>query len=128
MQQAADKYSSANDHNEINHVILVAHNGKVFDIPFFIQQLSVHQMTDTFFADKRFGMAIDTLQVAHHGIRKNPPHGIPSAFNLPTLCQFVSGMTPELSHRALADVNATATIVRLEIFWEVRKECIFFFR
>ena len=48
MQEAADKYSSANDHNEINHVILVAHNGKVFDIPFFIQQLSVHQMTDIF--------------------------------------------------------------------------------
>jgi DNA polymerase III epsilon subunit-like protein len=128
MQQAADEYSSANDHNEINHVILVAHNGKVFDIPFFIQQLSVHQMTDIFFADKRFGMAIDTLQVARHGIRTNPSHGIPSAFNLPTLYQFVSGMTPELSHRALADVKATATIFRFEIFWEVRKECIFFFR
>jgi DNA polymerase III alpha subunit (gram-positive type) len=128
MQQAADKYSSPNDHNRINHVILlVAHNGKVFHIPFFIQQLSVHQMTDTFFADKRFGMAIDTLQVAHHGIRTNPSHGIPSAFNLPTLYQLVSGMTPELSYRALADVKATATIVRLEIFWEVPKECIFFF-
>jgi len=120
MQQAADEYSSANDHNEINHVILVAHNGKVFDIPFFIQQLSAHQMTDFFLADKRFGMAIDTLKVARHGIRTNPSHGIPSAFNLPTLYQFVSGMTPELSHRALADVKATATIFRFEIFWKVR--------
>ena len=66
--------------------------------------------------------------VAHHGIRTNPSHGIPSAFNLPTLYQFVSGMTPELSHRALADVKATATIFRFEIFWEVWKECIFVFQ
>jgi hypothetical protein len=127
MQQTADEYSSEDDHNEINHVILVAHNGKVFDIPFFIQQLSVHQMTELFFGDKRFGMAIDTLQVARHVIRTNSSHGIPSAFNLPTLYQFVSGVTPELSHRALADVKATATVFRFEIFWEAWKECTFFF-
>jgi hypothetical protein len=63
MQQVAYEYSSPNDQDEINHVILVAHNGKAFDIPFFSQQLSVHQMLEKNFADKIFGIAIDTLQV-----------------------------------------------------------------
>jgi hypothetical protein len=49
----------------------------------------------------------------------------PSAYNLPTLYQFVTGKLPDTSHRAMADVKATGTIFRF--FWEERKECYFFF-
>jgi hypothetical protein len=48
MQQQADDYSTSHE-KIIEHVILVGHNGKVFDIPFFVQQLSVNHMSSTLF-------------------------------------------------------------------------------
>jgi uncharacterized protein YprB with RNaseH-like and TPR domain len=59
-----DEYPVGHDNVCIEHIILVAHNGKVFDIPFLMQQLSVNGMLDAFLQDKRFGLALDTLQLA----------------------------------------------------------------
>lgn len=123
MREQADEYSLV----PIEHVILVGHNGKAFDIPFFIQQLSAHQMVDRFFEDARFGLAIDTLQIARKAIKNNLSVGSPSAFNLSALFQFVTGMTPQISHRATADVKATISVFRYDLFWKTRQECVFSF-
>jgi Exonuclease len=64
MRRHADEYSVGHDNVPVEHIILVAHNGKVFDIPFLIQQLSVNGMVDTFLQDKRIGFGIDTMTLA----------------------------------------------------------------
>ena len=84
MCQHADEYSASHE-QEIKHLILVGHNGKVFDIPFLVQQLSVYQLVNKMYDDKRFGLGIDTLQVAQKGIQKDRSIGVPMAYNLPTL-------------------------------------------
>jgi DNA polymerase III epsilon subunit-like protein len=123
MQQHADEHDGP-----IDHIILVGHNGKVFDIPFLVQQLSVHGMAERFFQDGRFGFGIDTLKVARKGIQDDKSGiGMPTAYNLPTLFQFVTGSLPPTWHRAIADVQATTTIFRFPVFWETRKECVFRF-
>lgn len=122
MQQNADEYDGP-----IDHVILVGHNGKVFDIPFFIQQLRCNQMVERFFEDDRFGFGLDTLQLARKAIQKDSSAGAPSAYNLAALYQFVTGTLPPTWHRALADVKATTSIFRFPIFWAMRNECVFQF-
>lgn len=127
MQQQADDYGTSHE-SEVDHIVLVAHNGKVFDIPFFVQQLRIHEMEDLFFGDRRFGFAIDSLQVAKKAIKNSSSRVIPTAYNLPALYQFVTGEAPSVSHRALADVRATISVLHSPMFWETRKECIFSFR
>ena len=46
MRRHADEYSVGHDNVRIEHLVLVAHNGKVFDIPILMQQLSVHRLVD----------------------------------------------------------------------------------
>jgi len=84
-------------------------------------------MADQFFQDKRFGLAIDTLRLAKYAMQQGTARsvGVPSAYNLPTLFQFVTGKLPQTSHRAKADVDATATIFRFPMFWEKRKDSVF---
>jgi DNA polymerase III epsilon subunit-like protein len=130
-QHAEEEYENDNkgspDDNTDDNIILVGHNGKVFDIPFLIHQLSDHGITDRLFQDGRFGLGIDTLHVACKGIRNDKSGiGVPSAYNLPTLFQFVTGLLPSTWHCAMADVKATATIFRFPIFWDTRSECNFF--
>lgn len=127
MCRRADEYSTENN-QPVEHIILVAHNGKAFDIPFFIQQLSRNDMVGLLFGDGRFGFSIDTLQLARKGILNNPASSVPTAYNLPQLFQFISGSPPPVSHRASADVKATTYVFRHPIFWETRQQCIFSFR
>jgi hypothetical protein len=69
---------------------------------------------------------MDTLQIAQKGIQDDKTGvGVPAAYNLQTLFQFVSRSLPSTSHRAMADVKATATVFRFPIFWDTRTECIF---
>jgi DNA polymerase III epsilon subunit-like protein len=116
MQQHANKYEDNKEVPPVENIILVGHNRKVFDTPFLIHQLSEHGIADRLFQDGRFGLGIDTLNVARKGIRNNTSGiGVPSAYNLPTLYQFVTGL-PSIWHHAMADVKATATIFRFPIF------------
>jgi DNA polymerase III epsilon subunit-like protein len=64
MRQHANKYLVGHKNVEVQHIIFVPHYGKVFDIPFLIQQLSVNGMVDTFLQDKRIGFGIDTMTLA----------------------------------------------------------------
>jgi DNA polymerase III epsilon subunit-like protein len=48
----------------VDHIILVGHNGKALDIPFFIHQLGVHGIERRFIEDGGFAFGMDTLQIA----------------------------------------------------------------
>jgi ATP-dependent DNA helicase DinG len=109
MQGRADEYS-AEKGITIGHIILVAHNGKGFNIPFFVQQLSKHNTLNLLFDDGRFGYGIDTLQVARTAVKNHPDASVPTSYSLPILFQFISGAPPTLSHRAMADVKATISM------------------
>jgi hypothetical protein len=118
-QQHANKYEDNEEAPPVEKCILVGHNGKVFDIPFLIHQLSEHGIADRLFQDGRFGLGIDTLNVARRGICNDKSGiGVPSAYNFhPTLYQFVTGLLPSTWHCAMADVKATtATIFHFPIF------------
>jgi DNA polymerase III epsilon subunit-like protein len=76
-----------------------------------------HGIAAKFFQDGRFGLGINTLNLARKAIRNNKSGiGIPSAYNLPTLFQFVTGMLPSTSHCAMPDVKATSTIFQFQVF------------
>jgi DNA polymerase III epsilon subunit-like protein len=127
MRRHADEYLVGRENVKVQHIIFVAHIGKVFDIPFLIQQLSVNGMVDTFLQDKRIGFGIDTMTLARKSIQANQTAGIPVAYNLGALYQYVTGQPPTVSHRALADVKATIAVLFHQIFWENRSKFIFTF-
>ena len=82
MQQHADEF---HDDVPIDHIILVGHNAKVFDVPFLLHHMCEHGIATHFFQDGRFGLGIDTLNLARKAIRDDKSGiGIPSAYNLPT--------------------------------------------
>lgn len=120
MQQFADSFGAAPGF--VSHIVLVGHNCQVFDIPFFVHLLSKHQMAKAFFEDKRFGYFIDTLRVARSAAKLKKLEGVPAAFNLGCLYQFVTGELPDTTHRALDDVKSTGTIFRFSPFWNHRKD------
>jgi DNA polymerase III epsilon subunit-like protein len=124
MKQCADEFCATEA--TIEHVILVGHNSKVFDIPFLVEQLCRYQMADAFLGDKRFGLGLDTLKISREAVKRTNL-GIPTAYNLSALFQFVTGTIPPTWHRAMADVKATSTIFRFDPFWEHRKEYVFQF-
>ena len=130
--EVADKFirfisEQADNKGNVEQIILVGHNAKGFDIPFLVHQLNVHGMSGRLFEDKRIRYGIDTLQLARKGIKEadKTKIGTPTAYNLPTLFQFVSGRLPSESHRAMADVKATATVFRFPVFFDQRIRCYF---
>jgi hypothetical protein len=60
------------------------------------------------------------LHLARKSIQANQTAGIPVAYNLAELHQYVTGHLPTVSHRAMADVRATISILFYNIFWENR--------
>jgi hypothetical protein len=86
IQQHSDEFAGM-----VEHIILVGHNGKVFNIPFFIHQLGVHGIERRLIEDGRFSFGMDTLQIAQKGICNDKTGvGVPTAYNLQTLFQFVA--------------------------------------
>jgi hypothetical protein len=52
----------------VDHIVLVGHNGKGFNIPLLIHQLGVHGIEQRFLQDGRFHFGMDTLQISGKGI------------------------------------------------------------
>jgi DNA polymerase III epsilon subunit-like protein len=118
----------ANDSvDRIDHIFLVGHNGKRFDIPFWLEQLRVYNLERVFFCDNRFGLGLDSLRLAKDGVKKQASRDIPSAYNLRELYQFVTGKDLDNAHRALSDVKATVAVLRHEAFWTCRQYNVFKF-
>ncbi len=78
MQQYADDYDGCS----VDHIVLIGHNKKVFDILFFLQQRCIHKIDGMFFGDKRFGFGLDTMRIARESVKKRALIGVPTAYNL----------------------------------------------
>jgi hypothetical protein len=63
MRRHSNKYSNGHDDVHIEHIVLEMPHGKVFDIPFLMQQLSFNRMVEICLQDKRFGFGF-----GHHCI------------------------------------------------------------
>jgi DNA polymerase III epsilon subunit-like protein len=121
MQQHADELN-------VDNILLVGHNGRVFDIPFFLHQVFSHNMHEQLFGDSRFRFGLDTMRITKKAVSKSGSSiGVPTAYNLKSLFQFVTGSVLDNAHRALDDVKATMTLLRYEAFWDNRKEDLFQF-
>ncbi len=82
-------------------------------------------MLDSFFEHQKLRFCLDTYHMARTEIPKDGRVRVPSAFNLETTYQFITGSAPINAHRAYADVKATISILRYEIVWRSRKEHFF---
>jgi len=104
-----------------DHIIMVAHNAKSFDIPFLLNSLKRHNLLHLWENDKRYGVYIDTYSIARKlfinqatakkNIRK------PANCKLGVLYQFFTGNEIQDAHRAYADVKALYTVFRNEQMW-----------
>ena len=120
----------ADDHDDhIDHIVMVRHNGRVFDIPFFLHQLYNNNMAEQFFIDRRFGFGLDTMRIAKKAVAADTSRGasIPPAYNLKQLYEFVTGKSLDNAHRAYDNVQATIQILRHKLFWDSRKLDVFQF-
>ena len=72
MNDVVQNYSSATS-TQIDHIILVAHNGHAFDVPFLMRSMVRHKL-ERLWDDGRYGLAIDTLHICRQIFqKKNTP-------------------------------------------------------
>ena len=107
----------------VDHVILVAHNGKRFDIPFLFSRYEYNRIEVPSFMSS-FG--IDTMLLASRAIVAQPSTNVPLNYKLQSLYSFVTGGETILNaHRATSDAKATVFILQYPMFWDYRNLCIF---
>ncbi|KAG7364663.1 transposase IS4 [Nitzschia inconspicua] len=106
----------------VDAIVLVAHNGRAFDIPFLLRSLQGHNLQSLLADDPRYGYFIDTLHVARTFLGGSA--ATPTNNRLGTLFQFVTGAEMENSHRAMGDVKALYTVFRSPQFWDRRIESL----
>ena len=102
----------------LSNVILVAHNGHKFDIPFLVSSICRCNKGDLLH-HRLFCYYIDTFELAKSVGQKQ--HVVPLNYKLNTLHQFVTGTNITHAHRAYGDVQATCVIFRHKTFWKERK-------
>jgi inhibitor of KinA sporulation pathway (predicted exonuclease) len=108
--------------SEIDDIILVAHNGRAFDVPFLMRSIVRHNL-ECLWGDSRFGFTIDTLHISKQ-LFQNKATRQPTNQKLGTLFQFLTGKEMENSHRAMSDAKALYSVFRSELFWTNRKESL----
>ncbi|KAG7354301.1 transposase IS4 [Nitzschia inconspicua] len=106
----------------VDAIVLVAHNGRAFDIPFLLRSLQRQNLQSLLVDDPRYGYFIDTLHVARTFLGGSTAR--PTDNRLGTLFQFVTGAEMENSHRAMGDVKALYTVFRSAQFWGRRTESL----
>ena len=111
---------------EMNTKILVAHNGKQFDLLFLMEELKRNNVLYLIGSD-RYGYAIDTMILAKNVTReKNLP--LHALYKLSALFEHVLGQQMDQSaHRALVDVKAMSAILRYDPVWQGHHKHVFFF-
>jgi DNA polymerase III epsilon subunit-like protein len=120
-------FESEND-TAIHDIILVAHNGKRFDIPFLLSAMDRYQLTNLWSGDRRFRLAIDTMELSKKTVQSVGQIAIPTSYSLGKLYQYVTGQTLDSAHQAENDVQATVKVLKHGPFWQNRKSCLFSFR
>ena len=124
MRFQAFQYMSDHD-KQIKNVVLVAHNGKRFDIPFLMASLERYKISHLWLEESKFGFSIDTLELSRKGVQSVASRNVPASYSLGALYQFITGNTLVSAHRAMSDVEATIYVLRHHPFWSQRKFCLF---
>ncbi|KAG7344713.1 DNA polymerase III subunit alpha [Nitzschia inconspicua] len=127
--------SSSSSTSNIDKIILVAHNGRRFALPFLVRSLERHNLEHLLLTnDDRYGYTIDTLDIAE---RIFPPtnnnnttltrrSSQPTNRNLQSLYQFVTGNTTptveeEIYRSSSSAVHAMYGIFQKStVFWKER--------
>ena len=112
----------------IDNIVLVAHNGKRFDIPFLLTSMERNNLPNMWSEEPRFGLSIDTVELSKKGIQSVASRSVPASYGLGVLYQFITGENFDSAHRAMSDVDATSRILQYAPFWNIRKSCLFEFR
>jgi hypothetical protein len=113
-RNASSTRSSVDEQGGISEIILVGHNAKVFNIPWLMHQLTVHGTINILLGNGRFNYyGMDTLVIAKTAIKNDNKSGSPSAYNLPTLFQFVSGRMPDTSLLEVAVLRSRRNLLRI---------------
>ena len=107
---------------KISHVVLVAHNGQAFDVPFLLQGLDRNNLGHLWQDNNFFGYTLDTLQVVRDLFSELKNDAKPTNNKLSTLYQFFTGIELEDNHHALEDVKALYVVFEKAIVWN----CQFF--
>ena len=100
-------------------LILVAHNGQKFDVPFLFEHFHRNGLSDWLQISDRLYL-LDTLELAKHAIQKdNLP--IPDNYKLSSLYYYCTkSELGESAHRADVDVEATQKVLSYVPFWNLR--------
>ena len=114
IDEKIDDYN-VNSNKSVPNVILVAHNGSKFDIPFLVSSIRRCQKHNLL-NHRLFQNYIDTLELAKRVGQKQ--RAVPSNFRLNTIYQFITGNNITNAHRAYGDVQATCVLLKHPIFWD----------
>lgn len=111
-----DKHSET---NLVEHLVLTAHNGNRFDIPFLLSSFTKHQVAGWEMLSTKYKIfKLDTMLLAKHAVQVCNLQRIPDRYRLSDLYQYVSGRElGDDAHRARADVDATGTVLRYAPFF-----------
>ena len=119
MKQWEDENSSY-----CKHIVLVAHNGQRFDVPFLFKHFhhfQINKWLDIF--NKLY--ILDTLMLAKHCVQLNNLP-VPDNYKLSTLFNYCSNNElGDKAHRADVDVKATHQILIHKPFWNFRLDKIY---
>jgi hypothetical protein len=118
-----DDSGGGNDGNIqlLRDIVLVAHNGNRFDIPFLCHSLVAYGIDITGIT---FRAKLDTLELVKHAIKSNTTMVPPDNFQLGTIYKYLTGKDLNDRHRAEGDVKAVLEILTSEIFWPQRNEVL----
>jgi DNA polymerase III epsilon subunit-like protein len=120
--QQVNEYENDTEHIVTNY-IFVAHNGRIFDVPFLFACIQWYNIPIPF---EMVGQmyVMDTLEVARASVRELKLT-IPDNFQLSTLYTYVSNLPPsDNAHRAEADVNMLIKVLFHDNFWFQRESFI----
>jgi DNA polymerase III epsilon subunit-like protein len=109
----------------IEYVILVAHNGKRFDIPFLFHHFEANRIEIPSYLDT---FALDTMHLASRSIAATPGADVPINYKLKSLYSYVTGGMLLNAHRASSDARATVTVLQHALFWDNRGDHMFLVR
>ena len=113
------------EHDEnfpVHQIILVAHNGISFDIPFLLHAIKTVGLWNKFNLLKDRLYCLDTMKLCRNILRIE--NQVVENFRLATLFTYSTAKIMSNAHRAMGDVDATVAILKHNIFWERRKDFI----
>ncbi len=107
----------------VSNIVLVAHNGYKFDVPFLMRKyLQGHVSAINTIIRKLY--ALDTMVLAKQVVKKKQMR-IPDNYKLKCVYNYCTRKKMKNAHRADVDVEATVSILQYRPFWTERERFIY---